>query len=96
VLVAFVVAGLLAGVAGLLDAPGRAASVDDGVVLGLEGVAAALLGGLGSLRGALLGGLAVGLVQSVAVWAWGATLQDVAPLTLLVVVLALRPQGLRA
>jgi ABC-type branched-subunit amino acid transport system permease subunit len=56
----------------------------------------ALLGGLGSLRGALLGGLAVGLVQSVAVWAWGATLQDVAPLTLLVVVLALRPQGLRA
>jgi len=89
VLVAFVVAGLL-------DAPGRAASVDDGVVLGLEGVAAALLGGLGSLRGALLGGLAVGLVQSVAVWAWGATLQDVAPLTLLVVVLALRPQGLRA
>ena len=95
VLVAFVVAGLLAGVAGLLDAPGRSVSVDDGVVLGLEGVAAALLGGLGSLRGALLGGLAVGLTQSVAVWAGGATLQDVAPLTLLVVLLALRPQGVR-
>jgi branched-subunit amino acid ABC-type transport system permease component len=93
VLLAFVVAGLLAGVAGLLDAPGRAVSVDDGVVLGLEGVAAALLGGLGSLRGALLGGLAVGLVQSVAVWAGGASLQDVAPLSLLVVLLALRPQG---
>lgn len=96
VLVAFVVAGLLAGVAGLLDAPGRAVSVDDGVVLGLEGVAAALLGGLGSLRGALLGGLALGLVQSVAVWAGGATLQDVAPLALLVALLALRPTGLRA
>ena len=95
VLVAFVVAGVLAGVAGLLDAPGRSVSVDDGVVLGLEGVAAALLGGLGSLRGALLGGLALGVVQSVAVWAWGATLQDVAPLTVLVVVLGLRPQGLR-
>lgn len=95
VLVAFVVAGLLAGVAGLLDAPGRSVSVDDGVVLGLEGVAAALIGGLGSLRGALLGGLVVGLVQSVAVWAGGAALQDVAPLALLVVVLALRPQGVR-
>jgi branched-subunit amino acid ABC-type transport system permease component len=95
VLIAFVVAGVLAGVAGLLDAPGRAVSVDDGVVLGLEGVAAALLGGLGSLRGALLGGLALGMVQSVAVWAGGASLQDIAPLTLLVVLLALRPQGLQ-
>lgn len=95
VLVAFVVAGLLAGVAGLLDAPGRAVSVDDGVVLGLEGIAAALLGGLGSLRGALVGGLVLGLVQSVAVWAGGATLQDVAPLALLVVLLAVRPEGVR-
>jgi branched-chain amino acid transport system permease protein len=95
VLLAFVAAGLLAGLAGLLDAPGRAVSVDDGVVLGLEGVAAALLGGLGSLRGALVGGLAVGLLQAVAVYAGGASLQDVVPLGLLVVLLALRPQGLK-
>ena len=93
VAVAFVAAGLLAGVAGLLDAPGRAVGVDDGVVLGLEGIAAALLGGLGSARGALVGGLAVGLLQAFAVEAkpqYG----DVAPLLLLVVVLAVRPQGL--
>jgi branched-chain amino acid transport system permease protein len=95
VLRAFVVAGLLAGVAGLLAAPGGSTSVDDGVVLGLEGVAAALLGGLGSLRGAIVGGLAVGLVQSLAVWAAGAAMQDVAPLGLLVLLLAIRPQGLR-
>ncbi len=95
VLVVFVVAGLLAGLAGLLDAPGRAVSVDDGVVLGLEGIAAALLGGLGSLRGAVVGGLAVGLLQAVAVYAGGAALQDVAPLSLLVVLLAVRPAGLR-
>jgi branched-chain amino acid transport system permease protein len=95
VVVAFIAAGLLAGLAGLLDAPGRAVSVDDGVVLGLEGIAAAVLGGLGSLRGALLGGLAVGLLQAVAVYAGGPQLQDVAPLSLLVVLLALRPEGLR-
>jgi branched-subunit amino acid ABC-type transport system permease component len=92
VAIAFVAAGLLAGVAGLLDAPGRALGVDDGVVLGLEGIAAALLGGLGSARGALVGGLAVGLLQAFAVEArpqYG----DVAPLLLLVVVLAVRPQG---
>ena len=94
VVLAFVAAGLLAGVAGLLDAPGRAVGVDDGVVLGLHGIAAALIGGLGSLRGALAGGLAVGLVQALAVQArpqYGA----LAPLLLLVVLLAVRPQGLR-
>jgi branched-subunit amino acid ABC-type transport system permease component len=96
VLGAFVVAGLLAGLAGLLDAPSRTASVDDGVVLGLEAIAAALLGGLGSLRGAVGGGLVVGVLQSFAVHAGGAQLQDVAPLALLVVLLAARPQGLRA
>lgn len=96
VLLAFVAAGLLAGLAGLLDAPGRSVSVDDGVVLGLEAMAAALLGGLGSLRGALVGGLGVGVFQAIAVYTGGAALQDVAPLGLLVVLLAVRPQGLRA
>ena len=95
IVLAFVAAGLLAGLAGLLDAPGRTVSVDDGVVLGLEGIAAALLGGLGSLRGALAGGLVVGLLQAIAVYLGGASLQDVAPLGLLVVLLALRPEGLR-
>jgi len=95
VLLSFVAAGLLAGVAGLLDAPGAALGVDDGVVLGLAGIAAALLGGLGSLRGALAGGLVVGVAQSLAVTGLGAEYADVVPLGLLVVLLALRPQGLR-
>jgi branched-chain amino acid transport system permease protein len=95
VLLAFVAAGLLAGLAGLLDAPGRAVGVDDGVVLGLAGITAALLGGLGSLRGALAGGLALGVVQSIAVTELGAEYSDVVPLALLVVLLAVRPQGLR-
>lgn len=94
-LLAFVAAGALAGLAGMLDAPSHTVSVDDGVVLGLEGIAAAVVGGLGSLRGALLGGLAVGVAQQVAVHAGGAALQDVTPLAVLVVLLALRPQGLR-
>jgi branched-subunit amino acid ABC-type transport system permease component len=96
VLGAFVLAGLLAGAAGLLDAPGRTLSVDDGVVLGLEAVAAALIGGWGSRRGGVVGGLLVGVGQAFAVHAGGAQLQDVAPLALLVVLLAVRPQGLRA
>ena len=96
VLHCFVLAGLLAGLAGLLDAPGRTSlSVDDGVVLGLAGIAAALLGGLGSARGALLGGLAVGVLQALVVTALDARWTDVVPLALLVGLLAVRPEGLR-
>jgi branched-chain amino acid transport system permease protein len=97
VLLAFVAAGLLAGFAGLLYAgdPGRTIGVDDGVVLGLTGIAAALLGGLGSLRGALVGGLVLGVAQSLAVTQLGAEYADVVPLGLLVVLLAVRPQGVR-
>lgn len=90
----FALAGLLAGLAGLLDAPGRSSlSVDDGVVLGLAGIAAAVLGGLGSARGALLGGLVVGLLQALVVTWLDARWTDVVPLALLVVLLAARPQG---
>jgi branched-chain amino acid transport system permease protein len=96
VLVAFVAAGLLAGLAGLLDAPGRSVGTTDGVVLGLAGAAAALLGGLGSLRGALVAGLAVGVAQSLATTYAGAAWHDLVPLGLLVAVLAVRPQGLGA
>jgi len=95
-LVCFAAAGLLAGLAGLLDASGRAVEVDDGVLLGLAGAAAALLGGLGSLRGALVGGLALGVLQSVVVVLLGGQWAQVVPLGVLVVLLAVRPQGLRA
>jgi len=90
------IAGLLAGIAGVLVAPARAISVDDGAILGLAAAAAALLGGLGSLWGALGGGLVVGLLQALAVYALGPGWYDLAPLALLVVLLALRPRGIRA
>jgi branched-chain amino acid transport system permease protein len=97
VLLALAAAGLLAGAAGLLDATStaRAVAVDDGVLLGLAGTAAALLGGLGSLRGALVGGLAVGLLQSLVVTYHGGEWSAVVPLALLVVVVAVRPEGAR-
>lgn len=95
---AFVLVGALAGLAGLLYAPGRALALDAGVVLGLKGAAAALLGGLGSVRGALVGGLALGVLEQAAVAtpALGAGYADVLALAVLVVVLAVRPEGLRS
>ncbi|HEX8001132.1 MAG TPA: branched-chain amino acid ABC transporter permease [Mycobacteriales bacterium] len=97
VLVAFAVAGLLAGVAGLLSAPAGPVTVSGGVVLGLKGTTAALLGRLGSARGAIAGGLALGVVEAfVVASSLGPAYRDVLALGLLVVVLAVRPEGLRA
>jgi branched-subunit amino acid ABC-type transport system permease component len=98
VLLAFVVAGVLAGVAGLLSAPAGPITVSGGVILGLKGTTAALLGRLGSARGALAGGLALGVVEALAVSStWlGPAYRDVLALTVLVAVLAARPEGLRS
>ncbi|MFJ2033971.1 branched-chain amino acid ABC transporter permease [Streptosporangium sp. NPDC087985] len=97
VLIAFVVAGALAGLAGLLISPDRSLGVDDGVILGLKAIAAALLGGLGSVRGALAGGLALGVIESFIVTSsvLGPHYADVVPLAILLIVLALGRQGLR-
>ena len=93
--IAFGVAGLLAALAGILAVPGRALTADTGVVLGLKAVAAALLWRLGSPGFAFLGGLVLGVAEAVVVTAWGPAWSDVAALTVLVAVLAFRPQGLR-
>ena len=61
--IAFLLAGALAGFAGLLIAPQAPIGLEDGVLLGLKGMTAALLVRLGSLRLALAGGLVVGAVE---------------------------------
>jgi branched-subunit amino acid ABC-type transport system permease component len=98
VLAAFVIAGLLAAVAALLVAPSGSTAVDRGVVLGLDGAAAALLGRLGSPRGAVAGGLVIGVLQQLASVTphVGAAWSELLPLTVLVVVLAVRPGGFGA
>ena len=95
VLAAFALAGGLAGFAGLLIAPGAPIGVDDGVLLGLKGITAALLGRLGSLRLALAGGLVLGVMEAYLAQ-WDARLVDVVPLAVLALVAALRPRGLLA
>lgn len=97
VLGAFALAGLLAAVAALLVIPSGTTPVDRGVTLGLDGAAAALLGGLSSPRGAVLGGLVLGVAQNVVsvLPHFGAAWADVVPLLVLVIVIAVRPAGLR-
>nr|WP_280514511.1 branched-chain amino acid ABC transporter permease [Chthonobacter albigriseus] len=91
----FVLSAALAGLAGAMTALHYGqASYGAGTMIGLKALVAALLGGIGSLPGAALGGLAIGLGETL----WSAYLpienRDIAILTALVLVLMFRPHGL--
>jgi branched-chain amino acid transport system permease protein len=65
-----------------------------GYVAGLKAFTAAVLGGIGNLRGAMLGGLLLGLAESFGAGFIGAQWRDVIAFTVLIAVLVLRPGGL--
>ena len=65
-----------------------------GSMLGLKAFIAAVLGGIGSLPGALLGGLIVGVSESMAATFLGSTYRDSVAFIILIIVLIVRPHGL--
>jgi branched-chain amino acid transport system permease protein len=65
-----------------------------GFTAGLKGFTAAVLGGIGNIPGAMLGGFILGLAEAFAVGFVSATYKDVVAFVVLVVVLLIRPQGL--
>jgi branched-chain amino acid transport system permease protein len=83
----------VAAIAGVLLAPVSLIDINLGFI-GLKAFAAAVLGGFGSIPGALVGGITIGLIELYA----GATLpegfKDTAPYIVLLIMLAVRPQGL--
>jgi branched-chain amino acid transport system permease protein len=65
-----------------------------GYIAGLKAFTAAVLGGIGNLRGAMLGGLLLGLAESFGAGFIGAQWRDVIAFAVLITVLVLRPGGL--
>jgi branched-chain amino acid transport system permease protein len=90
----FVVAAAIGGVGGVMIAPITSATYDMGLTLGLAGFVAAVLGGLDSLPGALIGGFVLGIVEHVAGGLWSTGWEQGVGFLILVLVLVLRPQGL--
>jgi branched-chain amino acid transport system permease protein len=95
VMITFLLGGMLAGAAGTLYGIFfEAARFNIGFLPGIKAFTAAVLGGIGNIRGALVGGLALGLLEN-----WGATVlggewKDVFAFLVLVLVLMFRPTGL--
>ncbi|GLY07963.1 branched-chain amino acid ABC transporter permease [Actinoplanes sp. NBRC 101535] len=93
-LLAFLLAAALAAAAGIVLAPLQPPDATIGVALGLKGFTAAVIGGLGSLFGAVVGGLVVGLVEAGVTGYLSSGYRDVIVFAVLLLTLMLRPHGL--
>jgi branched-chain amino acid transport system permease protein len=91
---AFVLAGALAGAAGVMFALRAPVSVTIGFVAGLKGFTAAVIGGIGSIPGAAAGGLLLGLAESYTQGYITTRWADVAVFALLIAFMLFRPQGI--
>lgn len=89
------IAGSLAGLASfLLAIRNGSLSPNAGLEIGLKGLAIMTIGGLGSLPGAVVAGIALGLAESYTSYAGLTGYQSAVPWALLILVLLIRPEGL--
>jgi branched-chain amino acid transport system permease protein len=96
IMLTFVIGGLLAGAAALfyvMQIP-QGVLYNGGFLLGIKAFTAAVLGGIGNLRGALLGGLLLGVVENYGQSLFGGEWRDVVAFVLLIGILMIRPTGI--
>ncbi|MGD9845258.1 MAG: branched-chain amino acid ABC transporter permease [Variibacter sp.] len=91
---AFGTGAAIAGAAAVLTAPLTLLYPDIGFTFFLKGFAAAVLGGLTSLPGAVLGGLIVGVVESLAGGYIHSSVMELSPFVVIMIVLVFKPTGL--
>jgi branched-chain amino acid transport system permease protein len=94
VTITFMLNAALTAVAAILIAPVYLVKFDIGVGLGLKAFYAAIIGGFNQIRGALLGGLLVGVVETLAAAYISSHFRDAFALAILIAVLLLKPEGL--
>lgn len=90
----FLINGALAAVASILISPIYLAKFSNGETLGIVAFIAAIVGGFNQIRGALLGGLLVGVIDNLSAAYFSAEYRAAAPLILLIVIILVRPQGI--
>jgi branched-chain amino acid transport system permease protein len=91
----FLIGGIMAGVAATLYMIRIGTTRNDaGFLIGIKAFTAAVMGGIGNLRGALVGGLALGVLSNWGGAVFGSSWQDVFAFALLVLLLLVRPTGI--
>ncbi len=94
VLLSFMISAFVGAVGGAILAPLTMTSYDVGVLLGLKGFAACILGGLGNPFGAAVGGLILGVLESLGAGLVSSAYKDALAFVILLALLFVRPQGL--
>ena len=93
--VVFVVSGLFAALAGVIFALNyRQVHPFMGEALGLKGISAMVVGGMGNIWGAIVGGLIIGVTEAFSIRYLGADFVDISVYGLLLFILIVRPTGL--
>ncbi|MHC4886792.1 MAG: branched-chain amino acid ABC transporter permease [Planctomycetota bacterium] len=91
----FMLGGFLAGIAGTLIALQGAINPTMGFMVGLKAFIAAVLGGIGSIPGAVVGGFLIGVIEYLIVYGGVPSgYKDIAAFVILILVLVIRPQGI--
>ncbi len=93
-LLAFGIAGLLGAMAGVVSTPLTTTSYDAGVLLGVKAIIAAIFGGMGSVAGAVIAGLILGIAEALTAGYISSAYKDTVPFLIVVFVLVFRPNGL--
>jgi len=94
ILYTFVINAGLAAMASILISPIYLAKFSNGETLGLVAFVAAIVGGFNQVRGAIAGGLLIGVLDNLAASYVSTAYRQAIPLILLVLVILFRPQGL--
>jgi branched-chain amino acid transport system permease protein len=94
ILVAFAIGSCLAGAAGILISLETNIEPTMGMNAILKGIIASIIGGIGSIPGALSGGLFLGLAENLGIWKIQAGWKDCIAFVILIVFLLLRPGGI--
>ena len=93
-LVSFALSAGLGAIGGVLLTPITLTSYDVGIMLGLKGFVAVVVGGLGSGLGAVVGGLLVGIIEAMAAGYISSAYKDAVPFILILFILFFMPRGI--
>ncbi len=94
IMIAFAIGSALAGAAGILISLETNIEPTMGLNAILKGIIASIVGGIGSIPGALFGGLLLGLAENLGIWHIQAGWKDAIAFVILIIFLLLRPSGI--
>jgi branched-chain amino acid transport system permease protein len=94
ILLSFAMSGSLGAIGGIIIAPITTTSYDTGIMLSLKGFSAAILGGYGNSTGAILGGLILGVLESLGAGLISSKFKNALAFFILLLVLFFKPTGL--